>query len=48
MHYTALHCLLIHLAPPRNMEKTLTQVEANSIHSRIERLAVSTLGVTVR
>jgi len=32
----------------RNMEKTLTQVEANSIHSRIERLAVSTLGVTVR
>ena len=39
-------CLLTQ--PPRDMEKTLTQAEANSIHARIEQLAVTTLGVTVR
>jgi phenylalanyl-tRNA synthetase alpha chain len=32
----------------RDMEKTMSQVEANAIHARIEELAAGNLGVTIR
>ena len=32
----------------RDMSKTLTQEECNTLHARIEELAVTSLGVTIR